>query len=196
MRTYLGSLVAAAVIAACAGGDGDRPGVRVDDAPATTTTRETSTTPLPANASDVAIRYFDAFATDRPQAMQVMLDLSVPDSPSHTYARFQIALSQAEADQGAPPDPPEVQRDGGTIRLCQVGEPPPGVDPCTTFGDFTAAPGSNLLTSFTVNGKPISDRLVPGGSTASAGGARFTLAVGYQSVHGEMLLLVVDVANG
>lgn len=190
-------IVMIALTAGCSGSD-NGPAVRTDGATPTTNSPATSTSAAPRRASDVAKRYFDAFATDRPQAMQAMLELSAPGSPAHLYARFQIASTQAETDQGGPPEPPEVQLEGDVIRLCN---PPtiqtrPGVERCSAFADFTALPGSNLLTGFTVNGKPIGDRLVQGGSTASAGGARFTLAVGYQSVQSEMLLLVVEVSNG
>lgn len=194
VRRLVGLVVLVVLTTAC-GDDDDGPPVRIDDA-APATTSAPATTAAPNKASDVAKRYFEAFATDRPQPMEEMLGLSVPDSTAHSYARFQVAAAQARADQGLAPRPGELEVTGDVIRLCRPDPPFPGVDPCISISDFTAAPGSNLLTSFTINGKQLADRIVKGGGNAMAGGARFTLAVGYQSVQSEGLSLVVQVANG
>lgn len=190
-----GSAVLVALAGACSG-EGGGPPVRTDDATSATTSVPT-TAAAHSKASDVVKRYFEAFATDLPQAMAAMLELSAPDSPAHTYARFQTASIQVAADQGRPPEPRTLELTGDAIRICTTRtEVSPGVEPCLSFSDFTAAPGSELLTGFMINGKPIQDRLVKGGDIVSAGGARFTLVVGYQSIQSETLLLVVEIVNG
>lgn len=185
-----------ALVAGCGRNNG--PSVRTEVPPDELEANSPLQIDIPENASDVAKRYLEVFASDRPPVMNEMLQLSAPDSPAHLYARFQVAATQATADQGIPPAPSNIQYDGDIVRLCTSAEVelPPGGKRCSSYSDFAASSDTRLLRSFSVDGKPIQDRLVRGGSTAMAGRAKFSLVVGYQAASSESLLLVVEIVNG
>ena len=127
-----------------------------------------------------------------------MLDLAVPDSPAGLYALFQVSVLKSLTGTGIFWPSASVEHRGDSVRLCKpdIGPPGPVIDPCSDFADFTTDPTSNLLTGFSVNGHAISERLIAGGATSAAGGAQFTLVVGYRSLQAGELALIIQVANG
>ena len=145
------------------------------------------------DVADAARGYFDAFATYRPAAMQPMLDHAAEGSAAHTYAAVQIANIDALADQGLTSEPATATYlDGGAVEMCHATDD--GSRSCSVMADITV--DGELLSTFTVDGAPIDQRLATGGATASDGNVTVTLLGAYHSVQADTLVVALDIHNG
>lgn len=154
-------------------------------APATTTPPAEVLASPASGIPAAAQAYFDALTVYGSR----MLEVSAPGSPAHTYAQVQLGAHAADRASGYSRQPSTNQVEGDTVRSClQDGG-------CVTFADF-ATDSAGLLAGFTINGRPVAERVVPGGQTASAGGLRFKLVGALQLTSANGLNVVMEATNG
>jgi hypothetical protein len=193
----VGVVLLALAAVRCGGGGTATPTVETAKRPtAAPTTAVTTTTIAVTDAGSIARDFFQAAAAYDPDRHRKMLGLSLPGSPAHLYAKFQVATLEATLHRGQqPPADDTVQVTTDAIKICgaQSGQ---NASDCTAFTGFIA--DTRKLTSFQVNGLRIDDRLVDGQGrpVVQAGGASFALVAAYELVTRPSLSMVIEVRNG
>lgn len=193
-RTVTGLISVGLLLAACSGGRNEVEVTPEDPSDATTTSQEvTSTTLKVPSASIAAESYFRAFVLDRVEGREEMRKFSAEGSPARLYAEHFIALAIAQRNSSFPPSKSTmaVKKDG-TVEVCDEGRE----GSCTSFSEFKAD-ASDLLTSFSVDGKPIEGRLLaPSGEVVMAQGAAVRVLSGYKSLQSDSYFVIVEVKAG
>ena len=169
------------VIAVGSGGD------ETDEAGGSTTTTPTTVAPaaspdlLPATAAE-ALEYFEVYGTQDPAQLPRMLQLSAPHTPAGYYAIHQETLARIDPQRNAPLT---VSLEGDAIEACPAD---PATGACVTYGDFRKNE-AGLLTSFTVNGTPLRERMAIGaGNEVVANSMRISIISRYVSVSDRLFL--------
>lgn len=110
--------------------------------------------------------YFEALASSDPDEMAEAAELAASDSIAAAYAKHQSNLSNAALDAGIPYEEETLEPVDGGYDTCGTDEE--GGEVCFTYADLESSGGK--LSSFTVNGEPIDDRISLGnGEKVKAG---------------------------
>lgn len=141
---------------------------------------------------DAARQYFEAFATERADGMAPMLAAAAEGSPAAVYAQVQIAYTAALQQEGWPLDPSGFTVVDTGVELCS--DDGSGATNCTRF-EALQLEGSHL-TSFTVDGVDIAERLASAAPPVEQGQTSVALLGAYHSVQSDSLVVALDVANG
>jgi hypothetical protein len=192
------ALVPLVLLAACGGTDvkpasGESANV-ADQSPGATASPSTTGDPnLP--SEDTLNKYFDGLGTDTLDSLQESIDAAQPGSPAFAYATYLRGFDQAAIDGGAPDDEvADTTKIDGGFKLCQGS----GSDEtCYEYKDIEGADGK--VSNFTVNSKPIANRLTIGNgkavmATGSSSSATFIAA--FVSSTGNSLYIVVSIKAG
>ena len=144
----------------------------------------------------VAQGYFDGIATQTVRSLTSALAAAEPGSPAAAYATYLRASSQAATDGGHPvaQSAQTAERTSRGYRFCQAS----GSDKtCFEYADIIRSGGK--IVTFTVNGKPITDRLAVGaaGPVAFRGlDAHATFLAAYETTASDNLLVAVRIETG
>jgi len=144
----------------------------------------------------VAQAYFDGIATQTVRSLTSALAAAEPGSPAAAYATYLRASSQAATDGGHPvaQSAQTAEQTSRGYRFCQAS----GSDKtCFEYADIIRSGGK--IVTFTVNGKPITDRLAVGsaGPVAFRGlDAHATFLAAYQTTASDSLLVAVRIESG
>lgn len=148
----------------------------------------TTTLPDGEAPADSTLEYFRAYATQTVSELGRLLGLSAQGSPAYAYGVHQEALARIDPEPNAPF---ELTVDGDEIRLCPTEDD--GGD-CIGYGDFQANE-AGLLTDFSIDGTPLSDRIAVGkGTVVTAGPMAISIVSAYRSA-ADLLFVVYAVRN-
>jgi hypothetical protein len=132
--------------------------------------------------------YFDALASNDADEMEKVAGLAAPDSIAQAYAMHQANIVNAAQDMGMPYESEDVRSVEGGYETCGTDEE--GKEVCYTYADLESTAGK--LSSFTVNGKSLKDRISLGnGQTAKAGRfGRVEFLSAYKSADNDLWVAV------
>lgn len=139
----------------------------------------------PKGSEATAVReYFDAYAASEPEDMRAAGEKAVTGSVAQKYMTHQANVIEANDAAGYERYVQDATYDDGTVSICYEGED------CAKYADLSF--DGDQLSSFTVDGKDISDRITLGdGSTVeSKNVAGFEVLSSYQAVEGSLLAVV------
>jgi hypothetical protein len=100
-----------------------------------------------------ALPYFEAYARQDPYGWKEMRDLASPGSPAHDYYVHQERTALADEQSGVTPTELSTRVEDGDIRVCFD----QSCESVLRYSDFRMI--GNLLSSFAVEGTPVSDNL-------------------------------------
>jgi len=140
--------------------------------------------------------YFDGIATQTVTSLRSALALAAPGSPAAAYATYLQASSQAASDGGHPVSQRAqvADRTPQGYRFCQASG---SAKTCFDYTRITRTDGK--VASFTVNGKPIGDRLAVGSAapvTFRGLDAHATFLAAYETTASDNLLVAVRISSG
>jgi hypothetical protein len=198
LRTTAATVASALLTLGACGNDSEenRVGATVPPGspPEATTIPARPTTTAPPTPDDAVTQYFDLLATADLSRMGGMLEVAAEDSPAHLYATHQIALVRASSQLVRRPSATSTWAGNDSVEQCIDGYDDitgEAIEECTVFADFEQV--DEHLTSFTVDGQPISER-ISSGEAAEADGVSVRVVTAYQTSAGD-LFLNVDITN-
>jgi hypothetical protein len=185
-RIMITAVVFVALAGACSGGD-DGPGVEVSD-----TFVEAPTTTVQELDADVR-SLVEGIATSTAASLEEVRGLTAEGSDAQAYIDYQIVLARALKAIGQPNQTPDsVTVEDQALKTCSTYE---GEEICYTWTDFAADP-SGRITSFSVNDKPITGRVVRPSAPVEFDGSTYQVAGGLETSTDGTLLVAVTVKAG
>ncbi|MEV5001997.1 hypothetical protein [Nocardioides sp. LML1-1-1.1] len=139
--------------------------------------------------------FFEALASSDVTQMEDVRSLAAPGSVAALYLEHQTALSVALRDGGSEAyDPERLTKKGDGFESCSTADKKDEKKSCSTYGDIQS--DGDKISSFTVNGKDLRNRLLAGGKKRFKAGdlAEIRLVTAYQSVNGD-LYVALDLRN-
>jgi hypothetical protein len=173
------------VIATACSGGGD------DDPPPTSTTSTTTTTEPAANSGASTAAFFEALTSRDPSQSAAMVAASAPGSVARSYALHQLA---ARTILGPTPAG-RSERAPDRVVVCSAPAAPEQETACTEYADL-AVDSEGRLTSFTVNGADITDRVLVNGPVVVVDRIEVHAVSAYRSPTSAAMFAVIEIANG
>jgi hypothetical protein len=164
-------------LAACTGGDDAAP-------PSTSTTPVTTLPPATAPPLDLSLAFFEALAS-APVTESTAVSAALPGSEAAIYAEHQESARRLLGLV----DPRTLAVADQSFEIC---EPDGG---CRTFGGVVSDPDTGRLASFSIDGVPLTGRIVGGGPSVDRDGLIAEVRSAYRSIDGD-LFVVTELANG
>src|SRR5699024_8763059 len=140
---------------------------------------------LPGSSKATVVKeYFDAYASADPAEMRAAAEHAAKGSDAQKYLTHQANHSEASEATGYDRYVQKAEYRDGTVEVCHEGED------CGVFADLSFDDGK--LSSFTVDGKNISDRVILGNGSVvkSHDAAGFEVLSSYQAVDGTLIAVV------
>jgi hypothetical protein len=184
------TLAAVAALASCGGTSGSPN----DSGPVNVAPASPGASGLPSKAT--LHTYFDAIANATVPSYEKALAVAAPGSPAAGFVTYLRAAAQAVLDSGQELEAAgarAVVRDGGFWFCSGSGTS----RTCFRYTDITGADGK--VVDFSVNGKPVADRVAVGSGTPvrlAPADARATFVVAFESSAGDNLFIAVRVTAG
>jgi hypothetical protein len=184
------ALSAVAVLAGCAG----TPASPNDSGPVTVAPASPGASDLPSKST--LHTYFDAIANATISSYDKALKVAAPGSPAAGFVIYLRAAADAVVGSGQEVDAANARalvKDGG-FWFCNGGG---SSRTCFRYTDITGADGK--VVDFSVNGKPIADRVALGTGTPvrlAAVDAHAAFVVAFESSAGDNLFVAVRVESG
>jgi hypothetical protein len=184
------ALSAVALLASCGGA----PASPNDSGPVTVAPASPGATDLPSTAT--LHTYFDAIANATIASYDQALAVAAPGSPAAGFVTYLKAAAQAVVDSGQEleaADARAVVSDGG-FGFCNGSG---SSRACFRYTDITGADGK--VVDFSVNGKPVADRVAVGRGTPvrlAAVDGTGTFVVAFESSKGDNLFVAVRLVAG
>ncbi len=181
-------MAAAMVLSSCSSSDREAPADSNESATSAAASPSAARESTGASDEDL-LTYFQAVAHPVRPKVRAALKVTEPGSPAALYITHQAALEQALTDAGSPSEPDELSERDGVFVSCAATE-----DDCARYGNIESE--GDKLSAFTVQGKSIEGRLLPGRPrTYSVGGlAKARLISAYRARSGD-LFATLDVRN-
>jgi hypothetical protein len=190
----IGPLVAALSAVAMLASCGGTPASPNDSGPVKVAPASPGATDLPSKAT--LHTYFDAVANASLSSYDKALEVAAPGSPAAGFVTYLRAAAQAVVDSGQEleaADARAVVKDGG-FGFCNGSG---ASRTCFRYTDITGADGK--VVDFSVNGKPVADRVAVGSGTpvrlAPVEG-RAAFVVAFESSAGDNLFVAVRLQAG
>ena len=180
-------LTAALFTAGCAGGSPAEPASPSDSASVAAGPETTSAAPTPKTVD--AKPYFEALTSRDATKMAVAVRSAAPGSLAMAYMKHQLNSVNADLDAGLDAPDETLTKKGSGFRSCSD-DAETGETTCFTYGKFKV--GSNgKLASFSVNGRPLTGRVVlGGGKVVDSSAAKVSLLSAYQTASGYLTVAV------
>jgi hypothetical protein len=164
-----------------------------------TTPAATAESSMPSDPTAAGRQYLHAIfgGTHDPRVLIRATKFAEPGSDAYAYVEFQADRAVAVQDAGRSPTSKTselrtLQTRGTKIVACRVDDR----RDCATFAGFRLGP-SGKVESFTIDGNPLSGRIVAGPSQhADVAGASFRLLVAYQAASDDLAVVGVVSADG
>lgn len=136
------------------------------------------------DSATVAKAYFDAYASSEPEGMRAAAANAAEGSTAQKYMTHQANIVEANDATGYERYVQEAVYNDGSVSVCYEG------DECGEFGELTFE--GSKLSSFTVDGSDISDRISLGDGSVvkSKDVAGFEVLSSYQTAEGSLMAVV------
>ncbi len=184
-----GAALAAAVLmlAGCGGNDSPAEPAGSDDSASVATDAEESGAPTPKEVN--AKPYFQSLTSREPTEMARAARGSAPGSLAMAYMTHQMNGTNADLDGGLDTLEETLTEKGNEFQSCSD-NPESGDTTCYTYNKFKVAAGGKLA-SFSINGKPLTGRVVlGGGKVVDSSVAKVTFLSAYQTANGYLAVTV------